>query len=547
MGYFYALNNVIFSSAGFSPIFRFLLTEYDKAFAWLGLAVCFLALWWKNPGPIFRLVDTLACYPRTFAAASVLPLAICSVFIYHRYPLSMDEYAAVFQSKIFAAAQLSAHFPPQLVDWLIAPGFNGRFLVASPITGQAIEAYWPGFSILLSPFQLLGAGWLCNPLLAAASLYLTYRITFAITQSQRAGGFALLFCVGSGAFSAYAISFYSMQAHLTANLLFVWLLLNPSRYRAFTAGVVGSFALVLHNPIPHTLFALPWIAAMALNKEQRRYLPYLLLGYLPLSIALGIGWFVLRGMIHPNFNLVPDVRGFQLLRWPDAAMLNRELASWVKSWVWAVPGLFVLAVFGFRSNREDRTVRLLALSAMLTVGGYLFVNFDQGHGWGYRYFHSAWAVVPVLAACGVKGRAESSWQLAPFGAAAAALSILLIVPFQLSRIDVFITTYLQQLPAAKRPGNNVYFIPLDRGFYLADAIQADPLLREPDLLLVSHGEARDSEFVRRYWPNAVRAGGNGLVEQWYLGDVERGGPSADRMKRFLFNSQLLDPISQGPK
>ena len=64
--------------------------------------------------------------------------------------------------------------------------------------------------------------------------------------------------------------YYSMQAHLTANLLFVWLLLKPTPYRAFGAGVVGSLALVLHNPFPHMLFAAPWIIAFARSKDQRR-------------------------------------------------------------------------------------------------------------------------------------------------------------------------------------------------------------------------------------------------------------------------------------
>jgi len=39
----------------------------------------------------------------------------------------MDEYAAVFQAKIFAAGRLTAQLPPSIVDWLIPPGFNGRF------------------------------------------------------------------------------------------------------------------------------------------------------------------------------------------------------------------------------------------------------------------------------------------------------------------------------------------------------------------------------------------------------------------------------------
>ncbi len=128
-------------------------------------------------------------------------------------------------------------------------------MVASSLTGHVIETYWPGFALLLAPFQALGAPWLCNAILAGIALYLIYQITTEITGERRAGGFALLFTIASGAFFANAISYYSMQAHLTANLLFAWLLLKPTNRSALAAGVVGSLALVLHNPVPHMLFA----------------------------------------------------------------------------------------------------------------------------------------------------------------------------------------------------------------------------------------------------------------------------------------------------
>ena len=79
-----------------------------------------------------------------------------------------------------------------------------------------------------------------------------------------------------------------MQAHLTANLAFVALLLEPTAYRALGAGLVGSLALILHNPVPHALFAAPWIVAMAMDRDQRRYYVPLMLGYLP-GVAVGSG------------------------------------------------------------------------------------------------------------------------------------------------------------------------------------------------------------------------------------------------------------------
>jgi hypothetical protein len=450
----------------------------------------------------------------------------------------MDEYAAVFQAKLFAAGRLTAQLPPSVVNWLIPPGFNGSFLVASRTTGQAMEGYWPGFSLLLAPFEFLGAPWLCNAALAGFAIFLIHRITLDITRDRRAAGWAVVFTLGSGAFAANAISYYSMQAHLTANLLFVWLLLKPTPYRAFGAGVVGSFALVLHNPFPHAMFALPWIAAMGLSKEWRPSFFPLILGYLPLTIFLGAGWLHLRELVtasDPGFSVIGN-NPIAYFSFPDKSMLDSRVASLVKMWVWAVPGLFLFAVLGRLRHGDDRHVRLLTQSAVVTFVGYLFFVFDQGHGWGYRYFHSAWGVVPILAGCAMAGRPESSGRLTAFAGAAAILSLLLIVPYQMMQIDDVITRHSAQLPKLRRPGNDVYFIRAGGGFYLADLIQMDPLLRADDLILYSRGPELDSELRRQNWPTAALVERGFGVEEWNLGpkDQRRVSQDSPATKRFEF-------------
>src|ERR1700730_10780475 len=63
LAYFYRLDRVLFSSAHFSPIFRFLLTAYDSRTAWLALAICLLAALWNRPAPILRLVEVFGKHP----------------------------------------------------------------------------------------------------------------------------------------------------------------------------------------------------------------------------------------------------------------------------------------------------------------------------------------------------------------------------------------------------------------------------------------------------------------------------------------------------
>lgn len=552
IAYFFALDHALLTGASFTPMFHLLLRSYDAKTAWLGGAVFLAALSRKHPAPVLRLVDYLAVHRASVVLASVLLTALGSVYVYHGYALSMDEYAAVFQSKLFAAGRIDAQLPPSLVDWFVVSGFNGSFLIASPVTGAVIEGYWPGFALLLAPFQWLGVPGLCNALLAGAAVYLIYRVTLEITGEARAAGWAMLFTLASSVFWANGISLYSMQAHLTANLLFAWLLLRPTPKRALAAGVVGSIALALHNPFPHLLFAVPWLVALAIDASQRRLLVPLALGYLPLGLLLVVGWPMLRVLIAPiDDGYAAQVHSLaHVFVWPDAALFEMRIAAIAKMWVWAVPGLFVLAFFGRRRLAADRCVRLLAQSAVLTFLGYCFVKLDQGHGWGYRYFHSAWGVIPILAAAAMSEKAGATGaqagvnddnagagdRLAAFAGAAAVSSFALLVPFQMHQIDQVITEHLAQIPPPQRPGNNVYFIHPGRGFYVADMVQFDPLLRDQDLYLVSHGGPLDEQLIRQNWPEATQLGGSVAADQWVLGPVDRreSTPGTSDARHFIF-------------
>jgi len=121
----------------------------------------------------------------------------------------------------------------------------------------------------------------------------------------------------------------------------------------------------------------------------------------------------------------------------------------------------------------------------------------------------------------VADRPQPNGRLVSFSGATAVLSLLLLIPLQMSQIDQFITQHLAQLAPPKRPGNNIFFIHPLGGYYLADMIRFDPLLRNKDLLLVSHGTDLDMQMIERNWPDAVKVSGNRAADQWYLGTEER--------------------------
>lgn len=518
LAYFYALDRVLFSSRHFLPIYSFLLTVCDVDTAWAAVAVVLLAALWRWPEPVHRLVALFGAAPATVSLVCAGVLAAGCLGVFHQYPLCMDEYAAVFQSKVFGAGRLTAQLPPALIDRLVPPSFNGSFLFASSVTGQGIEGYWPGFALLLAPFERLGVSWLCNPLISGAAVYLIFKITLQISNDRRAAGWAMLFALASSAFLAYGMSYYSMQAHLAANLLFAYLLFEVSPRRAFAAGLVGSLALLLHNPMPHALFAAPWLVSLALQRRHWPSLATVALGYLP-GLCVFAYWLVLRGaIVLPDPDALAGV-GSGVFGLPDGVTFDARVSSTIKLSLWAAPCLLMFAAFGVGEYRHDRRVRLLAWSAALTFAGYWLVRIDQGHGWGNRYFHSAWGVLPVLAGLAL-GRRHSDAKLVSFAGACAVLGALLLVPLQLHQIETLISRQLERFPARQGPGNNVVFVKTEGASYVADLVQIDPFLRDRDLLLVSQGAQRDGDFMHRNWPEAVRTDRNFYMDVWHLGETD---------------------------
>ena len=216
--------------------------------------------------------------PLSAAVITVPLLALGTLVVYHNHPLSMDEYAACFQSRIFAAGHLHGRFPVPLLDWLVPVGFQDHFLNVSRATGSVAEAYWPGFALLLTPFTWAAVPWLCNPIISALTLLAIHRLALELFDDREAAGFAVLLTIASPVIFANGISYYAMPAHLLANCVFALLLVRPNARRAAAAGLVGSLALVLHNPVPHLLFAAPWLVWLALRPRGARSLAALIAG-----------------------------------------------------------------------------------------------------------------------------------------------------------------------------------------------------------------------------------------------------------------------------
>jgi uncharacterized membrane protein (UPF0136 family) len=535
----------------FVPFFL-LLSTIDWAGALLGLIFLLVAFML----PPQRWVDDLAAWLgghiRMVAACVVAALSVMSLVAHHAYPFTMDEYAPFFQSQVFAAGRLVGQWPPQVAPLLVAPEDVGTFLETSFVTGQVCSGYWPGHAILLTPFTALGIPWALNPALAGCAILLLSAVVRR-TFSDRAVGWAVLFTLASPIFAAYGISFYATMAHLTCNLLYAWLLLSPTVPRVAAAGLVGGFALVLHNPFPHFVFALPWLGWLTLRRDRWTRLPVIALCYAAAFLPLDVGWRHVEQAIRGNRPatvfaaasgitdaaagqppvadasasppaaapagndgvsafVAPIARYFSVIELPSlGALLWGRCSAFLRLVAWDAPGLVVMACWGFWRNRHATPARLFALSGLSTFFGYSLIAMSGGHGWGYRYFFSAWSCLPVLAA-GLaeaeagsdRGDADSRSVADVLRAAglAAVLSLAICLPVRLWQIHGFIVEHLAQMPPQPPDmrfveGDIVSFLDPARGYFRSDLVRNDPFFRRGPYMLVSQGAENDRFVIEK--------------------------------------------------
>jgi hypothetical protein len=368
------------------------------------------------------------------------------------------------------------------------------------------------------------------------SLVALARVAARLTGTAEAGGWAMLFALGSPGFTGMALSYFSATAHLFLNLLFAWLLLERTTRRLLLAGAVGSFALVQGNPVPHILFALPWILWIARQSDARRNLLLLGAGYAPIALLLGFGWWIFLRRLQGNTWVAPFPAEADLLErlgnllWyleielrkvfaaPGAETLAKRVAEQARLWSWAVPGLPLLALAGWWQWRRIGEVRLFGLSLASTLLGYVFVSFDQGYGWGARYVHPAWSALPILAAAAmVSAREFDLERLRSYVARMVLLSLAFATALRFFQIRLFMDDQLALRPPFEKGVRQIVFIAPNFDYYTQDFVQNDPFLREPVIFMMSRGRKWDEEhIIRRRFPKAQRTydGPNGQV--WRL-------------------------------
>jgi len=404
-------------------------------------------------------------------ALAVFGIAVAGHFlVYFRFPLSMDEYNAVFQARLFLAGHIWAVLPDSLLP--VEPFIRPIFVAYLESKKAWMSFYQPGFSLLYAPGLRAGVPWLLNPLLGAGSVFLAAGCARRLFPgTPRAPLAAALILAGSNQVLFYGMGFYSMQAHLFFNLLWLYLWMRNTPWSHAAAGILGACAVHLHQPQVHALFVLPFLAALVLSKRWKLSAWYAL-AY-GLSALVFIGWLGLKtdGV---EKGLVQTAGYFTW--WPGHLLV--QPMNLVLFLSWNTPALLFFLCFLPASAWKHPVLAPLGAGILLTFLFYLFFPANQGHGWGYRYAHAVLGNACLLGtagfcACAATAPAKSIRLLAFSTVAALAIQLPLhafaarqfIAPF--ARADAWLDTL----------DTDLVVLPVRTVWYAQDLMRNDPLAR----------------------------------------------------------------------
>ena len=518
----------------------------DSPVAWLCFLLMLVApvLAWATPGRERSIAKgSWRMKLGIVAGASVLLYALLMQGAMHGLAYTPDEQSAILQARTFAAGRLTPHVTPELVSLMVPKWYQDDFVALSRRTGFYSSTYWPGYALVMAPFALLHIEWLCNPVLTALTLVGIFLLARRLTQSEEAAWWGVALTLCSAQVALQGASYFSMPAHLAINILFCLLFVQNTRSATFVAGLVGGFALVLHNPVPHFSFAFPWIVWMAF--ARRSHLPALLAGYALVFLPIGLGWSAHLQIFDAPLYVSGGAQstgvdahspGAQVLsrvavalRPPDAVLVLARGAGLCKLVVWAVPGAVGLALLGWLQARSERHqiaasggldpfdehrfdasyLWLLGVSIAFNFVLYFGVRFDQGHGWGFRYLHQTWLAIPILGGFFL-ARAGETWK--KMAAILCVLSLLLVLPIRAGDMNSVFTSRQRFQPPAPPATPSITFVQEETPSNVW--IQNDPFLRTPHWMLRFGSPSKNAALARRFLQNAHLVGRGPWGETW---------------------------------
>lgn len=307
------------------------------------------------------------------------------------YDMSRDEQMATFDAAVFAQGHLVAKIPALWRDQ--SDVLNTIFMYPAAHRGAWISTYLPFNSILRALLDLIGAPTAAGPLMAAIGAIALWGCVRRIwPQDREAPVVALLLYVGSGQVVVTGMTAYAMPAHLTCNMVWLWLFLRRTWWTDAAALAVGFVAVGLHQPLLHPIFAAPLLFLLVLERHWPRAALYAV-GYAAIGVFWlwwpGWTWSLVQASVDVHIPVGVDfaTRLTATIRNGDAMGLPDMVANLLRFAAWQHLLLLPLMLLGWKIARRDRLAAGLLGGVIATTLIMAVILPYQGHGFGYRYLH----------------------------------------------------------------------------------------------------------------------------------------------------------------
>ncbi len=340
--------------------------------------------------------------------------AAIAFFAFERLPHLEDEVAYLFQAKTMALGRLTVP----------SPAHPNAFWVPFVLDyqGRRFGKYPPGWPGVLALGERLGAAWLVNPLLAAAALYLVYRLGRTL-YDEETGLLAAVLGLASPLFLVLGGSFLSHLACLVWLLLFslwfLWTAQGRGRRFALGAGLALGLAF-LTRPLTAAAYALPFVLyslVQIVRRRQAHWSHYLLTALsggvvaalLPLYqwAVTGDPWLNPYVLWWPydRLGFGPGIGAMPGGHSPYYAWLNLKqdlsrAATDVLGWP-ALSWLPLLLGLALRPRRA-KDLALLTPFVCLVIAYLFYWIGSPARLWGPRYYFEGFAGLWLLAAVGLR-------------------------------------------------------------------------------------------------------------------------------------------------
>ncbi len=433
--------------------------------------------------------------PLVGAVAVFFASAIGQAVVYHGFALSMDEFMAEFQARIFGQGELLA---PVTVEWRpFVRALQPIFMISSPTGAAWGSAYLPLNSALRALLSLVSLEALTGALTSTIAVLATWAVARRLWPGDRAPAVvAVALLATSAQLLVTAMTSYAMPAHLALNMVWLWLFLRDDRLGHGFAPLVGVTAAGLHQLHVHAFFVAPFMIDLLVRRRWRLAAWYaaiygaghlLWAAYFPLVLWLTLGPGQAESLVGQR-SVLDTIES--LIAFPDFPTLMLMTFNLLRFAAWENLLLIPLGIAALmRWSVAPRPIRLLAWSIAASLLPSFFLLANQGHGWGYRYLHGLIGAFVLIAAQGYAVLARETpdrvGTLRGLVAVGSLATLVLMLPLRAVQVERFLRPYAEAVAFIESRPADLVLVDHTRNLFAQDLVRNDPYLeRRPRVMLL---------------------------------------------------------------